>query len=132
MIYPLDLLKPNTYIKLNTKTQNIFCCVNESLTTFYTLWQGGQEKRRRKKSFLFKVYNKVERYQKNFWVLVFSFMYLVSVDSMDWSLVVEITKVLKYKEKSWEIFTSSKTSLSPSSAASSMVWLKIMVFFTPS
>ena len=26
------------YIKLNTKTQNIFCCLNENLTTFlYTL-----------------------------------------------------------------------------------------------
>ena len=25
------------YIKLNTKTQNIFCFVNENLTTFYTL-----------------------------------------------------------------------------------------------
>ena len=25
------------YIKLNTKTQNIFCRLNENLTTFYTL-----------------------------------------------------------------------------------------------
>ena len=41
------------YIKLNTKTQNIFCCVNENLMTFYTLWQGGQENRRRKKKFPF-------------------------------------------------------------------------------
>ena len=35
MKYPLDLLKPNT------KTQNIFCCVNENLTTnLYTLNRG--------------------------------------------------------------------------------------------
>ena len=33
------------YIKLNTETQNIW-------QLFYTLWQGGQENRRRKKSFL--------------------------------------------------------------------------------
>ena len=37
LIYPLDLLKPNRYIKLNTKIQNIFCRLNENLTTFYTL-----------------------------------------------------------------------------------------------
>ena len=34
MINPLHRLKPNTYIKLNTKTQNIFCCLNENLTNF--------------------------------------------------------------------------------------------------
>ena len=48
LIYPFDLLKPNT------KTQNIFCCVNENLTTFYTLWQGGQKNKRRKKVFSLK------------------------------------------------------------------------------
>ena len=51
------------YIKLNTKTQNIFCCVNENLTTFlYTLTggQGGQENKRRKKVFSLKVYTQVE------------------------------------------------------------------------
>ena len=41
------------YIKLNTKTRNIFCCVNESLTTFLYTLTGGQENRRKKKfSFL--------------------------------------------------------------------------------
>ena len=42
------------YIKLNAKTQNIFCRLNENLTTFlYTLT--GE-----KKVFSFKVYTKVE------------------------------------------------------------------------
>ena len=82
------------YIKLNTKTQNIFCCVNENLTAFlYTLTTFF--------SFCFlvppvKVYKKVIKFsftkQKIFWVLVFSFMYLVSVDPMDRSLVHQRTK----------------------------------------
>ena len=41
-----------------------------------------------KKVFFFKVYTKVECYFKN-WVLAFSFMYLVSVDPMDRSLVTD-------------------------------------------
>ena len=50
------------YIKLNTKTK----------------------KQKQKKVFFFKVYTKVECYKKKeIWVLVFSFMYLVSVDPMD-------------------------------------------------
>ena len=32
------------YIKLNTKTQNIFCCVNENLTTFLYTLTGGTRK----------------------------------------------------------------------------------------
>ena len=40
------------YIKLNTKTQNIFCCVNENLTFLYTL-TGSTRKQKGKKSFLF-------------------------------------------------------------------------------
>ena len=49
---------------LNTKIQNVFCCVNENLTTFlYTLNRGGQENRRRKKKVIFlKVYKNVECY----------------------------------------------------------------------
>ena len=36
------------YIKLNTKIQNIFCCLNENLMTFlYSLNRWGQENRRR-------------------------------------------------------------------------------------
>ena len=41
------------YMKLNTKTQNIFCCVNEDLTTFlYNLNKGDKKKEGQKKSFL--------------------------------------------------------------------------------
>ena len=59
-IYDLSIGSTETkYIKLNTKTQNIFCCLNENLTTFlYTLTR----KQKEKKSFLFKVYTKVECY----------------------------------------------------------------------
>ena len=73
------------YIKLNTKTQNIFCCVNENLTSFlYTLTGGTRKLKEKKKVFFFKVYTKVEcDYKKIIWVLLFSFMYLVSVDPMD-------------------------------------------------
>ena len=53
MIYPLDLLKTK-YIKLNTKTQNIFCCVDENLTTFlYTLTGGDKKTIGKKKVFFF-------------------------------------------------------------------------------
>jgi hypothetical protein len=41
------------YIKLNTKTQNIFCCVNENLTTFLCTLTGGTRKQKEKKGFLF-------------------------------------------------------------------------------
>ena len=41
------------YKKLNTKTQNSFCCVNENLMTFLYTLKGGHENRRSKKSFLF-------------------------------------------------------------------------------
>ena len=51
MIYPLDLLKPNT------KTQNIVCCVNENLTTLLYTLTGGTKNRRRKKN---QEYKKVE------------------------------------------------------------------------
>jgi hypothetical protein len=32
------------YIKLNTKTQNIFCCVSENLTTFFIHFDRGRKK----------------------------------------------------------------------------------------
>ena len=64
------------YIKLNTKTQNIFCRFNENLTTFlYTLTGATKNKSVYKSRMLL----------KKIWVLVFSFMYLVLVDAMDWS-----------------------------------------------
>ena len=73
------------YIKLNTKTQNIFCRLNENLMTFlYTLSGAKRKQKEKKKSFLFKVYTKVEcYYKKRIWVLVFGFMYLVLVDAID-------------------------------------------------
>ena len=66
IIYDLSIGSTETkYIKLNTKTQNIFCCVNENLTTFYTLRIGATRKQKEeKKVFFFKVYTKVECYQK--------------------------------------------------------------------
>ena len=51
------------YIKLNTKTQNIFYCLNENLTTFlYTLIGGDKETEGEKTVFSLKVYTKVECY----------------------------------------------------------------------
>ena len=49
------------YIKLNTKPQNIFCCVNESSTIFYTLSIEWDKKTEGDNFFcFFKVYNKVK------------------------------------------------------------------------
>ena len=46
-IYDLSIASTKTkYIKLNTKTQNIFCRLNENLTTFL------YAKQKEKKSFL--------------------------------------------------------------------------------
>ena len=51
------------YIKLNTKTQNIFCRLNENLTTFlYTLTGATRKQKEKKRVFSFKVYTKVECY----------------------------------------------------------------------
>ena len=54
-IYDLSIGSTETeYIKLNTKNQNIFVVyINENLTTFLYTLTGGQENRRRTKSFLF-------------------------------------------------------------------------------
>ena len=41
------------YIKLNTKTQNIFCRLNENLTTFLYTLKGATRKQKEKKSFFF-------------------------------------------------------------------------------
>ena len=49
---------------LNTKTQNIFCCVNENLMTFLYTLNRGDKKIEGEKVFFFGVYKKV--------VLVFS------------------------------------------------------------
>ena len=80
MINPLHQLKPK-YINPSTKTQNIFCCLNENLTTFiYTLTRKQKEK---KKVFSLKCIQKSNVIEKSTWVLVFGFMYLVLVDAMD-------------------------------------------------
>ena len=51
------------YKKLNTKSQNIFCRLNENLTTFlYTLTGATRKQKERKKVFSSKVYTKVECY----------------------------------------------------------------------
>ena len=71
------------YIKLNTKTQNIFCHLNENLTTFlYTLTGATRKQKEKKKFSLLKCLQKWNVILKK-WVLVFSFMYLVLVDAMD-------------------------------------------------
>ena len=71
------------YIKLNTKTQNIFWRLNENLTTFlYTLTGATRKQKEKKKFSLLKCIQKSNVIKKN-WVLVFSFMYLVLVDAMD-------------------------------------------------
>ena len=41
------------YIKLKSKTQNIFCCVNENLTPFFIHFDRGDKKTEGEKSFLF-------------------------------------------------------------------------------
>ena len=54
------------HIKLNTKTQNIFCHLNENLLTFlYTLTGATRKQKEKKKVFSFKVYIKVQCYEKN-------------------------------------------------------------------
>ena len=85
MFYDLSIGSTETkYIKPNAKIQNIFCCVNENLTTFlYTLTGGDKKTEGEKKGFLFKSVYKSRMLLKKIWVLVFSFMYLVSVDPMD-------------------------------------------------
>ena len=72
------------YIKLNTKTQNIFCRLNENLTTFlYTLIGATRKQKEKKKVFSLKCIQKSNVIKKIIWVLVFGFMYLVLVDAMD-------------------------------------------------
>ena len=56
---------------LNSKTQNIFCCVNENLTTFYKLWQGDKKTEGEKKISVYKSWMLLKRN------LGFSIYYLV-------------------------------------------------------
>jgi hypothetical protein len=50
------------YMKLNTKTQNIFYRLNENLTTFIYTLTGATRKQKENFFFSFKVYTKVECY----------------------------------------------------------------------
>ena len=60
-IYDQSIASTKTkYIKLNTKTQNIFCRLNENFTTFLYTLTGAARKQKEEKSFSFKVYTKVE------------------------------------------------------------------------
>ena len=60
------------YIKLDTKTQNIVCCVNENLTTLLYTLTGGTKKQKEKKKYFLKCIKKWNVIKKN-WVLVFGF-----------------------------------------------------------
>ena len=72
------------YINPNTKTQNIFCCLNENLTTFlYALIGATRKQKERKKVFSLNCIQKSNVIKKRIWVLVFGFMYLFLVDVMD-------------------------------------------------
>ena len=74
-------------IKLNTKTQNIFCRLNENLMTFLYTLTGPTRKQKEKKEFSLLKCLKSNVIKRKIWVLVFSFMYLVLVDAMDWSFI---------------------------------------------
>ena len=76
-------LTKTKYIKLNTKTQNIFCRLNENLTTFLYTLIGATRKQKEKKVFPLKCIQKSNVIKKRIWVLVFGFMNLVLVDAMD-------------------------------------------------
>ena len=67
-------------MKLKTKTQNIFVVSMKIWRLFYTLWNFVTLTRKQS------VYKSRMLLKKN-WVLVFSFMYLVSLDPMDRSKV---------------------------------------------
>ena len=62
--YDLSIASTKTkYIKLNTKTQNSFCRLNENLMTFlYTLTGATRKQKEKKRVFSFNVYTKVKCY----------------------------------------------------------------------
>ena len=81
-----DLVITSTKTKFiipNTKTQNIFCRLNENLMTFlYTLTGATRKQKEKKKVFSLKCIQKSKCYEKIIWGLVFGIMYLVLVDVM--------------------------------------------------
>ena len=66
--YDLSIATTKTkYIKLNTKTQNIFCGLNENLTTFlYTLTGATRKQKEKKKFSLLKCIQKSNVIKKKF------------------------------------------------------------------
>ena len=66
--YDLSIASTKTkYIKLNPKTQNIFCRLNENLTTFlYTLTGATRKQKEKKKFSLLKCIQKLNVIKKNF------------------------------------------------------------------
>ena len=61
--YDLSIASTKTkYIKLSTKTQDIYCRLNENLTTFLYTLTGATRKQKENKVFAFKVHTKVECY----------------------------------------------------------------------
>ena len=70
IIIDLSIASTKTkYIKLSTKTQNIFCCLNENLTTFLNTLTGETRKQKEKKKFsLLKCIQKSNDIEKKFGV----------------------------------------------------------------
>ena len=71
VIYPLDKPNPKYEYILNTKTQNIFCCLNENLLTFFIHFEQGRQENRRRKKFSYSKFIPKLNVTK-IWVLVFS------------------------------------------------------------
>ena len=65
------------YINPNTKTQNIFCCLNENLTTFLYTLIGATRKQKEKKKISLKCIQKSNVIKKKLgfriWIYVFGF-----------------------------------------------------------
>ena len=63
---------------------------------------GATRKQKEKKKFsLLKCIQKSNVIKKKFWVLVFSFMYLVLVDAMDWSLVYTFSPFFYFQSEAF-------------------------------
>ena len=78
-------------MKLKTKTQNLFCGLNENLTTFlYTLTLCHPDKKT-------KCTQKSNVIKKKIWVLVFSFTYLVLFHVKDRSFIAKSDQKQKTK-----------------------------------
>ena len=84
-------------MKLKTKTQNIFCHLNENLTTFLYTLTGATRKQKEKKNSLVNCIQKSKVMKKIIWDYVFGIMYLVLVYPMTRSFMSNLIK------KSWMV-----------------------------